>query len=205
MSWDAHFEKLVAYQKEHGHCYVWKNRPEDAELRRWLHEQYKLKRQDRLSTERREKLDALKVDWQAYGAQWERWESNYLALCAYKQEHGHCHVSQLEKGLGPWLSSQRVLYRQGYLPDGRKKLLTELGVDWSPAKRLNDRWEKRYQELVKYYKTHGDCEVSRREYPQLGTWVSAQRTAYRKKTLTPERQAKLERINFRWKAEKRGS
>jgi hypothetical protein len=200
---DHYLESLRAFKRMHGNCYVLSNDGDHCELRKWLHRQYAMRKVGRLDARTIACLEELGVDWEAFGAQWEKWERRYRELIDFRKENGHCDVSQLQRGLGPWLSAQRVMYRNGTLPQGRFQLLDELGVDWRPQQRLKQRWATHLAELEAFRERHGHCNVSRRTHPKLGIWVSAQRTARRKGLLCAERVAKLNAIGFQWSARRR--
>ena len=84
-------------------------------------------------------------------------------------------------------------------------VLESIGFEWS----LTTDWEDRYEELKKYKFEYGNCNVSQKwsENPQLGKWVTNQRTQYRlhregkKSPMTEERIALLESIGFIWDAQ----
>ena len=67
-------------------------------------------------------------------------------------------------------------------------------------------WHKRYQELIKFKKQYGHCNVphSSKQYKKLGLWVAYQRKNYKstaegKSSLMPkERVELLEKIGFTW-------
>jgi hypothetical protein len=70
-------------------------------------------------------------------------------------------------------------FKQG-IPQGssmtnaRIRQLNALEFVWDP---LEDLWEKRYEELVEYYKEHGHSIVptQSRTHQQLSSWVASQR------------------------------
>ena len=76
------------------------------------------------------------------------------------------------------------------------------------VKSINTKWHTKLNELVAYKDTHGgSCNVPKRyaENPQLGRWVSNQRTQYKKFQQDPstsfmiqERIERLESIAFEW-------
>ena len=61
-------------------------------------------------------------------------------------------------------------------------------------------WEERFAELVAYQTQHGHCRVSfgYPENPALGLWVSTQRVEKRAGTLSEERIARLDALEFVW-------
>lgn len=200
MSWSNFYEKLKSYFSLHGNCYISPESVDLADVREWAVEQRKLFADGSLGADQISKLEAIEIDWEAIGPHWERWESHFHALRAFKDEHGHCDVSQLYPGLGPWLSSQRVMYRQGILHPRRIRLLESMGVEWNPSQKLDARWTTQFNKVKAFRDEHGHCNVPRRTMPDPGIWVSAQRTAYRKGTLSADRIKALEEIGFEWVA-----
>ena len=73
---------------------------------------------------------------------------------------------------------------------------------------IDAKWDTKFHELVAYKDTHGgSCNVPQRyaENPQLGKWVSYQRTQYNKfqqdpskSHMTQERVERLQNIGFEW-------
>jgi hypothetical protein len=65
-----------------------------------------------------------------------------------------------------------------------------------------DAWFTRYNELVKYKRELGNCDVPKGYKPnlQLGKWVHRQRDRFKDKLLSEDRIAKLNEIGFAWDA-----
>lgn len=204
-SWDDCFEWLSDFFRENGRANLIDGDQAPKYLHNWLDNQIALKKSGKLSDDRVNKLNSLNVDWHAHGKQWNKWQKHFHKLKRYADKNdGDPNVSQLTKGIGPWLSSQRVLYRQGLLSDSKRALLESIGVYWNPSKKVNDRWWRQYEKLKAFRQKHGHCNVPRREYPDPGVWVSAQRTAYKKGTLKQDRIDALNRLGFRWQIRKTG-
>ena len=76
------------------------------------------------------------------------------------------------------------------------------------VKSINTKWDTKFNELVAYKDAHGgSCNMPTgyAENPQLGKWVSTQRTQYKKfqqdpstSSMTQERIERLESIAFQW-------
>jgi hypothetical protein len=84
--------------------------------------------------------------------------------------------------------------------DMRIKVLDHINFPWKPSHR--DKWNKAYDELVKYYSIHNSCKVPRK-VPQLGEWVNNQRRSKKiyvagKCGLTIKRIKKLNFLGFDW-------
>jgi hypothetical protein len=89
------------------------------------------------------------------------------------------------------------------LSDERVRLLNKIGFIWNSQDSV---WEERWHELLLYKNVHGDCAVpcNYEKNPQLAFWVPRQRVEYtfycqgRPTSMTKERIAKLEKLEFAW-------
>jgi hypothetical protein len=196
--WVNNYKKLNEFYELHGHCLILKSDTDNKRVRDWLHEDLLLNKLGKLNEEHKSLLNKLHVDWKAYGKQWEKWEDSYRKLIRYADKTGSANISQLIKGLGPWLSAQRVSYRQSNLSESKSILLESIGINWNPSDNNDLKWNEKFQLLIEFKKENGHCNISRRELPDPGIWVSAQRTAYRLGRLPEERINKLENIGFEW-------
>lgn len=124
----------------------------------------------------------------------ERWQAQYAALCAYREEHGHCNVPRSYGSIGRWVNNQRTRYKNGDLSKEHITQLKSIGFCWN---KHNTAWEKQFAALRTYKKKHGHCNVPQ-SYKSLGKWVHAQRTRYKNGNLSASRICKLEFIGFRW-------
>ncbi len=75
--------------------------------------------------------------------------------------------------------------------------MSEIGFIWNL---LDAAWEEQFAELLKFKDQHGHCNVADRcsENPRLGRWVSKQRSALKKGTLSEEKIRLLNSIGFEW-------
>lgn len=99
------------------------------------------------------------------------WEEQFLALKAYQREMGHCKVPARFKAnpkLGRWVMTQRrqfTLLMQGYpsaLTAERIQRLESIGFTWSIRPEPIKTWNRKYQELMVYKNTFGNCMVPQR-------------------------------------------
>lgn len=81
-------------------------------------------------------------------------------------------------------------------------MLNNLGFIWDSH---DVNWREKYQSLVSYKETHGDCNVpSNYKDKKLATWVKCQRRQHklyidkRASSMTPERIVDLNKIGFLW-------
>ena len=154
----------------------------DFRLGQWMAVQRLNK--DKMSSERRQRLDDLGFVWNALETDWEE-GLRYLKI--YKGRAGHCRVSQRHKEsgfrLGQWVIVQPV--NKENMPSERRQRLVELGFVWDP--READ-WEDGLSYLKIYRGRAGHCRVPQRQKENgfsLGQWVSRQRQS--KDTLSLER------------------
>ena len=131
----------------------------------------------------------------------ERWETGFAALLKFRRREGHCcpgrhHVEHNFK-LGQWVSVQR--YRKDFLPKERKRLLGAMGFDWDCR---DQRWEQNFAALLKFKRREGHCCVPTFHSEnglELGWWVATQRRNKKKKEMSSERRARLNKIGFVWR------
>ena len=148
--WERMYGLLQAYRAREGSANVPRGHEEGGEkLGKWLSRQRTMHKAGRMAGERRRRLEAVGVAWDAVAAQWEQ---NYALLRAYVEREGHANVpkSHEEDGerLGVWLGTQRLRWRaRGMSEEERtaKRLSTPLsdedvarleavGVVWQPRR-----------------------------------------------------------------------
>jgi len=150
------------------------------------------------------------------------WKQRFNELKTYKKKHGDCLVPQRYEQnpkLGRWVSVQRKEYKKllngenAFITEERIDQLNEIDFVWEVGKdqykkkpKDDTLWKKRFNELVKYKKKHGDCLVPSRyeQNRKLGKWVNRQRQEYKKwlngvnASITQERIDQLNEIDFVW-------
>ena len=110
--------------------------------------------------------------------------------------------SKANEDLKAWIMEQEKLQKSPPDPTGmRIKVLDLIKFPWK--NRHQDKWDKAFDELVKYHSIHNNCNVPR-FVPHLGEWVNNQRRSKRiydagkKCGLTVERINKLNTLGFEW-------
>lgn len=129
-------------------------------------------------------------------ATWEFW---YGLLERYAEENGHAlpPIAFTVDGnrLGTWVAKQRSRNNTGRLPHERQQLLEELpGWTWNPRE---DMWEEGLARLLEYVAVNGTSRVPKdavEEGFSVGTWVTGQRSAFKKGEMLPERIQRLESL-----------
>ena len=141
--WDEHYQRLLRYKAEHGHCVIPQNYPKDLiALARWCRRQrhqYKRKKQNKsssMSDTRQRLLDQAGFVWDP---QTDVWEIRFQELKDYKRRHGDCNVPArypLNPQLASWVKRQRRQYKEmqsgrlSRLPRERLARLNNLGFVW---------------------------------------------------------------------------
>ena len=126
--WEEGFRFLEIFRQQEGHCRVpQRHREQGFRLGSWVKHQRDDK--DRMSPDRRERLDALGFVWDPHA---DRWEEGFHFLEIFRQREGHCRVPQRHREqdfrLGTWVSKQRST-RDAMSPDRRDRL-NVLGFVW---------------------------------------------------------------------------
>ena len=214
--WETRFKELVQYKAKHGDCDV---PAKQGQLGRWVANHRATYKKGKLPQDRINRLVGIDFEWTPPIGRKGDWETRFNELVQYKAKHGDCNVPLRQGQLGRWVNKQRFNYKKGELSQGRIHRLDGIGFDWTltiggPRKKKppssiskslsrNERsrpqvpWETRFNKLVQYKAKHGDCNVPQRQGP-LGTWVSKQKTNYRKGKLSQDRVDRLNAIGFDW-------
>jgi superfamily II DNA or RNA helicase len=193
--WEQGFRHLEAYGSTKGDCLVPASyRTDDGNrLGVWVGAQRQ--NRDKLSLERRHRLEALPGwTWDPHA---DAWEEGFQHLKEYSEIKGHCLVPakyRTEDGyrLGQWVGVQR-LTSADLLPERRQRLEALPGWTWDP---LADAWEEGYRHLKEYSEITGDCRAPQSYRAAdgygLGHWVLHRRNSRDK--LSGERRQRLEAL-----------
>ena len=124
-----------------------------------------------------------------------KWTARYNELVSFKRQHGHTNVTpKMNRQLARWITYQRN-DKFGRLTKERALKLHKLGVK---LQNREEAWDERYNELVLYYRRHGNCLVPWKysEAPHLRKFVNTQRQMIKVGTLRPDRVKLLDEIGF---------
>ncbi len=166
-------------------------------LGQWVSDQRERYGQNLLSLPRIKKLNGLGFVWDVLDFSWEK---SFKELCDYKKQHGHClvkifHVTTSGFRLGQWTSTLRQ--RKDKLKKEQIKRLDEIDFVWD---KFQNKWEKRFEELVIYKDTYGHCAVPKAYKTNtginLGSWVQQQRQL--KAKMPKHRFDSLDQLGFTW-------
>jgi hypothetical protein len=136
------------------------------------------------------------------------WRRFLVRLVAFRDDHGHGKVParwRKDPALARWVLLQRRQFKSGTLSPARRRALEAAGFSWdASAARQDDRWEKRFAEVVAIKARHDHVRIpigaDRGTSRPLQAWVLRQRRKHREGLLDPERERRLEEIGFVWDA-----
>ena len=106
--------------------------------------------------------------------------------------------------MGAWVAKQRLKKRHNKLSAEREAKLNAIGFNWGKSRSEKESdWGIRFNQLVEYKKTNGDCNNGRKMHShnvKLGGWITIQRHLKKVNQMSEEREAKLDSIGFDWTA-----
>ena len=132
--WYQMYQALQEYKQIHGDCNVPAKYTDNPKLGRWVGTQRHLKKKDRLSHDKIQKLEAMGFSWDPDE---DSWNQMYQELQEYKRVHDHCNVPAKYNDnpqLGAWVDGQRQQKRQGKLSSKRIQKLEAIGFQWTLIK-----------------------------------------------------------------------
>ena len=179
-SWDYYFGKLKAYKKQNGDCLVPAKYESDPIFGHWANNQRSFFKRGQLSSNRVERLDSIKFEWDVTEA---IWEIRYHQLEEFYNENGHSDVPTewpKNRKLSHWVFHQRSFRKRGKLSQDQIDRLDKLKFCWDVA---DAHWNKYFRKLAK-----GEV-VSE-------WWKEHQRKAWRERNLPQDRIELLKSVGF---------
>ena len=191
--WDAMFSQLVEYYKIHGDYNVPQVWSANRAFGRWVASQRSAWRQNKLSSVRKRRLEAIGFNWRVYDSSWENTFERAKPFFARFQRNDS--RGRAPRELRAWMITQRLQKKNGKLDTERERLLSEAGFEWEPHQ---SQWQRLYKELEEFKRTHGDCRVPAgwKQNPHLANWVGVQRAARKAGKLSADRVKWLELLEF---------
>ena len=202
-SWQQNYQLLKDYLRVYGTTSVPANSDfKSVALGNWVAAQRSRLRQNLLSQERKEALEALPTwKWNPVD---EKWEKNFEALIAFVDQFGTTRVPIGFKSgtlaLGKWISHQREDWKRGKLGVNQISRLENSGSDWSwnPSK---DVWEEGFAIYKEYLEENKSARIPNNIVMNgfnLGTWVANQKIRHRQGKLSQDKVTKLEKSHSLW-------
>lgn len=157
-----------------------------------------------MTPERIQKLEAIGMTWDALS---EQWEKNYLEAADYYKRNGNLlipgtYVSPTGIKLGNWIAHLRMAKKgtgKIKLSEEQIRRLEMIGMVWDADE---ERWRIGYENAQNYSRTHGDLKVPAKYKTDdgytLGLWINLKRRQYKKHSLSQKQIRDLERIGMVW-------
>ena len=190
LKWEKMYEEARRYFETFGNldvpaAFITEN---GVKLGSWLYTQRMAKNMD---DQKRQKLNSIGMVWSK-----DTWEKFFSLAQEYFEAEGDLNIAcRYESGgkvVGKWVFDQRLKYREGKLSPEKAKRLESIGIDWlTPKERA---WENNFDEVRKYFETHGSLRLLYKENEGSNRWIKNQRTAYRNGHLTDDRANRLKSL-----------
>ena len=218
-TWEEMYELASNYYKHHKNLkinkkFITKNGYDYDEnglrLGIWIIEQRKSFKKNKISKERKEKLDEIKMIWDVNKNSWDKM---YELASKYYAKNGNLKIPTHFKtkdgvsydkngyNLGLWIGNQRQIFnsskdirrRQQKLSPRRIFLLNDIGMIWDASLDCDRRWDRMYKLARNYYYRYKKLDIpvdfkTKNGYTydkngeKLGTWIQNQRRAYKART-----------------------
>ena len=170
--WLEKYDQLKVFYQKHGHTRVTSSNCIDKSLVVWVGEQIRsCSMEDRIKL-----LKSIGFVFSASQQSEDRWQEKYGQLKEFYQKHGHIRVTYsygANNSICKWVTNQR----RDCKIENRKKLLNDVGCDWSPKKTKEDQWLENVNQLKEFYQKHGHTKVTYTNYADKSfvNWVHCQR------------------------------
>jgi superfamily II DNA or RNA helicase len=193
--WALGFSELLEFFRINGHSRVSQEFVTSSgySLGVWVNEQRK--DENKLSSDRRSRLDSLGFIWDPFS---NKWEIGFAELEKFVKREGHGNVAlrfTTDSGyrLGNWVVNQRK--NKNKLTPEQVTRLDGLGFCWDLREKL---WETGYSELSAFVARVGHARVPNSHVTstkyKLGAWVASQRLNFDQ--LSEDRRLRLEALQF---------
>eukprot|EP00985_Skeletonema_marinoi_P026725 scaffold20968_cov120-Skeletonema_marinoi.AAC.4 len=143
-------QQLKQYKDKHGNTLVPQNYPDNPQLGKWVDKQRQNRQNNKLATERIDKLNEIDFVWYPIEA---TWEDMLQQIADYKDKHGDTLVPAKYPDnlqLGMWVDTQRQNSKKNNkLSLERIDKLNEIGFVWEP---IEAAWQSKYEKLYCFYK-----------------------------------------------------
>lgn len=200
--WIDHYIMLMNFEKEHGHSRVpLKYVASEFPLGSWAQVQRTKYRRKEILPYRRELLN-MRTGWSwVIGSPNKEFGECIKIIENFITKNKHCNMPYryCEDGfaIGQWVRSCRKKFQHGKLNEHQIARLEGIpGWKWTVLKKEETEraWDEWYRDLKSFESHHGHACVPylyKINNWNLGAWVAFQRRAFKNKSLSPEREKKL--------------
>ena len=196
LSWNDKLDLCKEYEKI-GNKITQSKKYKDVNIGTWLVTQKNNYNKNKLSEDRKRKLNKLKY-WRNWLEQKELdWDKN-MYFCMESEQNGNLLKSSSQyKGekIGSWLDTQKKNYNK--LSKERKNKLHQLKYwrNWLEQKELS--WNEKLYLCLEYEK-NGNKLSGTKKYKEvnIGIWLNTQKLNYKKNKLSEDRKEKLKQLKY---------
>jgi len=176
--WLQQFERCKAFCSKTGKWPRANGEGEEQFSAKWISAQQKAKRDNMLSDDRIQILNAV-PGW-LWDPRDELWNNYYAILMKFIQthnrfpEHGH-DPEEYEKGLASWINKQCTAKKEGML-SGEKCGLLETVPGWL-WDRKDAKWRQAYADMISFINRHNRLPLLDQDYDEydMATWINTQK------------------------------
>ena len=188
--WQLKYQELKEFKNQYGHSSPVKSNPS---LGQWVQEQRLNYKKNKIPEERLLLLKEINFLWDP---RQNEWQLKYQELKEFKNQYGHSSPVRSHPDLGNWVKVQRRRYKKKIMSPEEYQLLKNINFVFDPHSEV---WNEKFHELQIFIEMN-DNRMPRQDHPSLGTWVSNQRSKYKKNTLPLEKVQLLESLKgWVWK------
>lgn len=193
-SFSRRLAELKRFRLRHGHVDVPNH---SSGLGIWLSRERVRYRRGRLPDHRRKALESVGV---VFDLSQRTWDSCFTELVAFQRATGHCDVpsawvTRSGRPLGKWVQYQRDRHGAGKLAAVRVRLLSSLGLEWSP-RRSKPSDAEALAMLRDFYRKHGHWALpDEPRWRPAAKWLADRVSLYRARQLSPGAERTLLRLN----------
>jgi hypothetical protein len=211
--WRAMFDLFKAHAAVHGVATVQVIDQDTAKLNRWMLSQRRAKKEGNLREARIQALDEIGFVWRRNLRRaserdsspfkattlFRSWNEMFGELIDFFKLHGHCNVLSdwaAKPELAHWVAQQRKAKRENRLTPEQAGRMEEIGFAWDTH---DGDWDAMFARLVEHLRPmHNGKPRDSVLSDELRRWIMTQRRLKKLRELNPERERRLNAIDFEW-------
>lgn len=165
-------------------------------LGNWILSQRRLYKESKLSQDKIDKLNDIRMIWNPYDEQWQKMfdEASLYYFKNNNLEIPQRYISESGEKLGAWISNIRQ--NKNKLSPERIEQLNSIGMIWKAKMEWNDFYEL----AIEYFNKYGNLDIKcRQEYKgvKLGWWITNQKRRAKENKLNDVEKKKLESLKVK--------
>jgi len=190
-AWQENYNLVILYKQEFGCLPTRDTKYKDLKIGRWIGHQMENKKNDKISIERIEKLEAIPGwSWNILDSEWQQ---NCELLKQFVLEFKK--FPKKSTKIGDWISNQRRAKKNNKMSIERIEKLESI-PGWLWEQNLDEEWQTNCDLLEQFVEEFNKLPLKRTEYKEvkIGSWMSNNRHRKKIGKMTTERIEKLDAI-----------